>query len=148
MMKLSVGLSRKVSDNHFGSKGGNIGLEVEVDSTLLSDPSKLQGHIQLLFDMVRLSLEEELNGKDKESSEELRNLSEPHAMAGQEAAKPAQNLPVRKASERQLSLIQELVRKAKIPFKPLLEERKVSTFHELTLQQASGLITELKAMVG
>ena len=147
-MKLSVGLSRKVSDNHFGSKGGNIGLEVEVDSTLLSDPSRLQGHIQSLFEMVRLSLEEELSDKDEGSQQEARDTGNQNALVSQEVAKPAQSMPVRKASERQLSLIQELVRKAKIPFRPLLEERKVSTFHELTLQQASGLITELKAMVG
>mgnify|MGYP006275530279 FL=1 len=147
-MKLSVGLSRKVSDNHFGSKGGNIGLEVEVDSTLLSDPSRLQGHIQSLFEMVRLSLEEELSDKEEGSQQEARDTGNQNALVSQEVAKPAQSMPVRKASERQLSLIQELVRKAKIPFRPLLEERKVSTFHELTLQQASSLITELKAMVG
>ena len=147
-MKLSVGLSRKVSDNHFGSKGGNIGLEVEVDSTLLSDPSRLQGHIQSLFEMVRLSLEEELSDKEEGSQQEARDTGNQNALVSQEVAKPAQAMPIRKASERQLSLIQELVRKAKIPFRPLLEERKVSTFHELTLQQASGLITELKALVG
>lgn len=148
MMKLSVGLSRKVSDNHFGSSGGNLGIEVEVDSTLLNDPSRFQDHIQSLFQMVRKALEEELDHKEEGNSKEIKDPVDPNAPDSHEPATPTQNLPIRKASERQLCLIQELVRKAKIPFKPLLEERKVSALHELTLQQASGLITELKAMVG
>jgi hypothetical protein len=148
MMKLSVGLSRKVSDNHYGSKGGNIGLEVEVDSILLGDPSRLRGHMKQLFDMVRKALDEELNDGRENNPDEPENPALKGAMAGHEVVKPEQNAAIRMASGKQLSLIQELVRKAKIPFQPLLEERKVHALHELTLQQASGLITELKAMVG
>jgi hypothetical protein len=143
MMKLSVGLSRKVSDNHYGSKGGNIGLEVEVDSILLGDPSRLRGYMKQLFDMVRKALDEELNDGRENNPDEPENPALKGAIAGHEVVKPEQNAAIRMASGKQ-----ELVRKAKIPFQPLLEERKVHALHELTLQQASGLITELKAMVG
>jgi hypothetical protein len=53
--------------------------------------------------------------------------------------------PVRYASEKQLALIQGLLRKSKIPFQPLLGECKVGSFNELTVQQASRMIESLKA---
>ena len=52
--------------------------------------------------------------------------------------------PVRYASEKQLALIQGLIRKSKIPYQPLLGECKVSSFNELTVQQASRMIESLK----
>jgi hypothetical protein len=30
MIRLNVGASRKVSDNHYGSKGGNVNIELEL----------------------------------------------------------------------------------------------------------------------
>lgn len=61
-MKLNVGASRKVTDNNYGSRGASINVEMEVDSTLVAEPAKLQDKIRQLFDVVRVSLVEELNG--------------------------------------------------------------------------------------
>jgi len=41
-----------------------------------------------------------------------------------------------------------LIRRGKITFQPLLDERKVGSFNELTVSQASWLIGELKAKIG
>ena len=53
-------------------------------------------------------------------------------------------VPVRYASEKQLALIQGLLRKGKIPFQHLLAEQKPASFNELTVQQASRMIESLK----
>ena len=61
-MKLNVGASRKVTDNNYGSRGASVNLELELDASLVAEPTKLQERIRDLFDLVRASLAEELNG--------------------------------------------------------------------------------------
>jgi len=147
MMRLNVGLSKKVSDNQFGSKGGNIWLEVEIDASLLGDSSKLQEQIHQLFCLVRKALDEEL-GIQSNSAQEANEPRKQCSFANNGLIKPNSNVPPRLASEKQLSLIQGLIRRGKIPFQPLLDERKVGSFNELTVSQASWLIGELKAKIG
>src|SRR2546421_2001743 len=61
-LKLNVGASRKVSDNHYGSRGASVNLELELDASLITEPTRLQERIRQLFSLVRVSLTEELNG--------------------------------------------------------------------------------------
>src|SRR5438067_1034029 len=61
-MKLCVGLSRKVGEPNYSSRGGSIHLEVEVDGSLLADPQQLHKRIRQCFALARSALEEELNG--------------------------------------------------------------------------------------
>lgn len=146
-MKLNVGLSKKVTDHQFGSKGGNIGLEVEIDASLLGDSSKLQGRIHQLFCQVRKALDNELQS-DKGGSVEVKELSDHTSFAVSDVRNPTAKGSSRMASEKQLSLIQGLLRRGKIPFQPLLDERKVGSFNELSVSQASELISDLKAKTG
>jgi hypothetical protein len=146
MIKLNVGASRKVSDNHYGSRGGCVNIEVEIDSSLVGDSAKLQAQIRHLFEQARRSLAEELQANNENvcvvDSHYQRNES---SFSGTGAG-PAVSVPtVRYASEKQLALIQGLIRKSKIPYQPLLGECKVNSFNELTVQQASRMIESLKA---
>jgi hypothetical protein len=61
-LKLNIGASRKVTDNNYGSRGASVNLEMELDTTLATDPPKLQEKIRYLFQVARTSLAEELNG--------------------------------------------------------------------------------------
>jgi hypothetical protein len=61
-LKLNVGASRKVTDNNYGSRGASVNLEMELDTTLVTDPPKLQEKIRHLFQVARTSLAEEING--------------------------------------------------------------------------------------
>src|SRR4051794_8955780 len=61
-LKLNIGLSRKIGEANYGSRGGSVNVELEVDSSLVAEPSKLQERIRQLFGLVRTSLAEELNG--------------------------------------------------------------------------------------
>ena len=148
MIKLNVGASRKVSDNHYGSKGGNVNIELELDSSLALDSQKLRDHIRKLFDLANASLTEELQANNEhvcvEDSHQQRDEVSFNGN-GSGAGHAVSVAPTRFASEKQLSLIQGLLRKGKIPFQPLLGECKVSSFNELTVQQASRMIESLKA---
>ena len=146
MIKLNVGASRKVSDNHYGSRGGCVNVELELDSTIALDSQKLRDHIRKLFDLANASLEEELQGTTEPASvEELRHHRNDDSFNGNGAGNAVPVPPVRYASEKQLALIQGLIRKSKIPYQPLLGECKVGSFNELTVQQASRMIESLKA---
>ena len=145
MIKLNVGACRKVSDNHYGSKGGNVNIELELDSSLTLDSQKLRDHIRKLFDLANASLEEELQANNEPASvEELRYQRDGSIFNGNGAGNAVSVAPTRYASEKQLALIQGLLRKSKIPYQPLLGECKVSSFNELTVQQASRMIESLK----
>ena len=145
MIKLNVGASRKVSDNHYGSRGGNVNIELELDSTLALDSQKLRDHIRKLFDLANASLSEELQGTAEPSSvEDSHQQREGANLNGNGAGNAVTVTPVRYASEKQLALIQGLLRKSKIPYQPLLGECKVGSFNELTVQQASRMIENLK----
>jgi hypothetical protein len=145
MIKLNVGACRKVSDNHYGSKGGNVNIELELDSSLALDSQKLRDHIRKLFDLANASLEEELQANNEPASvEELRYQRDGSIFNGNGAGNAVSVAPTRYASEKQLALIQGLLRKSKIPYQPLLGECKVSSFNELTVQQASRMIESLK----
>src|SRR5580692_11118004 len=61
-LKLNLGLCRKVGESNYGSRGANINVEMEVDSSLVTEPDKLKERIRHLFGLVRASLAEELNG--------------------------------------------------------------------------------------
>ena len=146
MIKLNVGASRKVSDNHYGSRGGNVNIELELDSTLALDSTKLRDHIRKLFDLANASLTEELQANNEHASVEDSHQQRDGAnLNGNGAGNAVAVVPVRYASEKQLALIQGLIRKSKIPFQPLLGECKVNSFNELTVQQASRMIESLKA---
>ena len=147
MIRLNVGASRKVSDNHYGSKGGNVNIELELDSSLALDSQKLRDHIRKLFDLANASLEEELQGTTEPASVEDSHQRDGASFNGNGngAGNVISVVPVRYATEKQLALIQGLLRKSKIPYQPLLGECKVSSFNELTVQQASRMIESLKA---
>ena len=60
MIKLNVGLSKKVGTANYGSKGATVNIEAEVDSNLIQDPHRLKEQLRRLFGLARNSLEEEL----------------------------------------------------------------------------------------
>ena len=143
MIKLSVGACTKITDGNYGSRGGNVNIELELDSSLALDSQKLRDHIRKLFDLANASLEEELQANNEPASVED---SHHHGanLNGNGAGNASTVAPVRYATEKQLSLIQGLLRKSKIPYQPLLGECKVGSFNELTVQQASRMIENLK----
>ena len=61
-LKLNLGLSRKVGETNYGSRGASVNIEMELESALVGEPVKLLERIRQIFDTVRSSLADELNG--------------------------------------------------------------------------------------
>ena len=59
-VKLNIGLSRKVGEASFGSRGASINLEVELDNGVLNDPGQLRDRVLDLYLLARQSVDEEL----------------------------------------------------------------------------------------
>ena len=145
MIRLNVGASRKVSDNHYGSRGGNVNIELELDSSLALDSTKLRDHIRKLFDLANASLSEELQGTAEPASvEELRHQRNDDSFNGNGAGNAVTVTPVRFATEKQIICIQGLARKHGVPVPELLKQAGVRVFNDMTVRQASQMIESLK----
>src|SRR5262249_42889556 len=60
-LKLNIGLSRKVGEANYGSRGASVNVEIEVDSSLVNEPARLQEKMRQVFGLVRASVADELN---------------------------------------------------------------------------------------
>ena len=149
MIKLNVGACRKVSDNHYGSKGGNVNIEVEVDSSLVGDSAKLQAHIRHLFELARRSLTEELQANNEPACVDETYHQRDGAILngngnGNSNGNAVSVAPVRYATEKQIICIQGLARKHGVPVPELLKQAGVRMFNDMTVRQASAMIESLK----
>ncbi|QDU92617.1 hypothetical protein [Lignipirellula cremea] len=68
MLKLNVGLSRKIGEANYGSRGPSVHLELEVEAGLASEPDALRERVRQLFRMARASVDEELEGNAQASN--------------------------------------------------------------------------------
>lgn len=143
-LKVNVGLSRKVGEPSFGSRGANVNLEIELDQSLLNQPEQLQARIRQLFGMLRISLMQELQtGAAAESAAHL-----PSASGNGSPGKSPSNSrsSVRPATPSQAKALYAISRNQGIDLPRLLHERfQVTRADELTIAEASRLIDELKS---
>jgi hypothetical protein len=134
-LRVNVGLSKKVGEENFGSRGASVNLELELDSNLANEPGKLQDKIRQLFGLVRTSLTEELNG-----------ASNGHASAAATngaAAKPPAN--TRRATQSQIKALHAIAKDRRLDLGSLLNERfRVNRPDDLSIKQASELISSLQ----
>lgn len=140
-LKLNAGLSRKVADGNYGSRGASVNLELELDSALVNDPPKLQEKIKKLFTLVRTSVDEELNGNHPTSSEP--KPAEPSNGNGQNGHKNGNR---RQATQSQIRAIHAIARNRRIDVAKFLNERfHVNRPEALDIKTASLVIDALKA---
>ena len=145
MIKLHVSACKKITDGNYGSRGGSVGIEVEVDSSLVGDSAKLQAHIRHLFELARRSLTEELQASNEPASVEDSHQPNESSFNGNGAGNAVTVAPVRYASEKQIVCIQGLARKHGIPVPELLKQAGVRVFNDMSVRQASQMIESLKA---
>ena len=141
-LKLNIGASRKVADQHYGSRGASVNLEIELDTSLVKEPAKLQEKIRYLFSLARQSLAEELNGKSNPPNPTNDNG---HAN-GNGNGTPPRGGGQRQATQSQVKAIHAIARNRRIDVAQFLNERfHVSRPDDLTIKEASKAIDELKA---
>ena len=147
-LKVNVGLSRKVGETNYGSRGGSINVEMELDTALVNDPPRLQERIRQLFGLVRASLAEELNGNGKEIHPASNG---PSPAAGDQRSSngngpPRQANPPRPATQSQVKAIFAIARSQGMDVHQLLRDRfNVGRPDDLTVKEASQLIDSLKS---
>jgi hypothetical protein len=150
-LKLNLGLSRKIGEANYGSRGASVNVEMEVDSSLLVEPAKLQERIRQLFGLVRASLAEELYGGHGHDPAPVANgHGQAPADAGTEPApRPLpvpRRGPARPATASQVKALFAITKGQGLTLNPLLRERfRVGRPEDLSLREASQLIDELKA---
>jgi len=143
-LKLNCGLSRKIGEVNYGSRGASVNVELELESSLIGEPTKLQERIRQLFSVVRCSLTEELNG----------NGHAPSAPNGNDQSKPtttnngsgtSRTGGQRQATQSQVKAIHAIARSRRIDVGRFLNDRfHVSRPDDLTIKDASTAIDELK----
>ena len=138
MLKLNVGLSRKVGEANYGSRGASVNLELEVESALAGDPQTLQDRIRSLFRLARASVDEELNGNGRANG----HHGNGHNQNGHSNGSRRSN--GRSATASQVRAIHAIASRQRIDLTGELHQRYgVDRPDDLSISEASELIDSL-----
>ena len=176
-VKLNIGLSRKVGEASFGSRGASINLEVELDNGVLNDPDQLRDRVQDLYVLARQSVDEELqrpaeagpsepsqtngNGHGRISHTANGNGHKNGHANGQATNGRVTNghsptngnghgrIEVARATQSQIRAIFAISKRQGLDPHTVINDRyRVHKMEELTIREASALIDDLKIAVG
>lgn len=164
-MKLNVGLSRKVGEANYGSRGASVNLEQEVDATLINEPQRLQERIREMFRLAQEAVDEELHVEPPQPAANTQRSTGPAATASRQphangrngasrsattgyrsngnGRQPANTPPPATAS--QVRALHAIANQQRLDLSALLRERfELDQPEKLTIAEASDLIDELK----
>jgi hypothetical protein len=132
--RLTISATRKITDDNYS--GATVSIEADVDGCLATEPARLRERIRQLFELIRASLVEELNGG-------LAPTTPPAPPTNGPIVRPR---GVRPATRAQAKAIYVIAREQCVNLRELLRQRcGVDRPQELTLLQASALIEDLKS---
>ena len=141
MLKINIGLSRKIGEANYGSRGASVNLELEVDGGLVLQPEELRKKMRYLFELAKESVDEELNQGDRPESRANDNRTGNGHHNGHSRSNS------RKATNSQVRAIYVIADRNGIELGDLLRGRYgVTQSEELTITEASQLIDELKGV--
>jgi len=60
MIKLNAGVSRKIGEPNYGSRGASVNVELELESSVVNDTEALYEKIRRLFALAKKSVDDEL----------------------------------------------------------------------------------------
>ena len=176
-VKLNIGLSRKVGEASFGSRGASINLEVELDNGVLNDPGLLRDRVQDLYVLARQSVDEELqrpaeagpsepshtNGNEHGRISHTANgnghkngQANGHGTNGRvtNGHSPTNGnghgrIEVARATQSQIRAIFAISKRQGLDPHTVINDRyRVHKMEELTIREASALIDDLKSAAG
>ena len=146
-LRTNIGISRKVADNNYGSRGASVNLEVELDSSLIQEPERLQERIRQVFRLAQQSVDEELSRQNAANGHD--NGHTPPANGngrhnGNGNGKAHSN--GRKATASQVRALHAIASRQGLDLAVTMQERYgIDHAEDLGIGQASELIDELKA---
>jgi len=135
-MKLNVGVSRKVGQPDYGSRGASANIELELDTTEDQDTHALHDRMRQLFTVARDAVAEELGLSTQPSN----------TGGGQPPATNGNGRAVRPATEAQVRAINAICSRLGLDPHAEAHQRLGCGIQELTLPQASSLIDALKGL--
>ena len=170
-VKLNIGLSRKVGESNYGSRGASINLEVELDNGVLNDPDQLRERVHDLYVLARQSVDEELQRPaDADPSEFLYantnghpksngvahghghangHASNGHSSNGHSSNGKNGRIEVARATQSQIRAIFAISKRQGLDPHAVISERfRVHRMEDLTIREASALIDDLKNGTG
>ena len=137
MLKLNVGLSRKIGEPNYGSRGASVNIEAEVDSTTVRDPAVLKNRIRRLFQLAKESINEELHRDSDTSASTTSNPNRNRNGSKTQSRRPATNSQVR--------ALKAICERSRTNLVALIRDRfSYNRAEDLSLSEASKLIDELK----
>jgi hypothetical protein len=153
-LKTNVGVSRKVADQNYGSRGASVNLEVELDSTLINEPDRFHDRIRQVFRLAQSAIDEELirqqagdnnqaNGNGR-ASQPTQNGSNGRTNGYANGNGPAKTNG-RKATASQVRALHAIAHRQGLDLALTLQERfGIDHPEDLAIGQASELIDQLK----
>lgn len=138
-LKVNVGLSRKVADSNYGSRGASVNVELELDSSLIGDAAKFQEKIRQVYGLARASLNEELTN----------NGHQPAPTANGNGSKNGNGQRPRQATASQVKAINAIANNQRLDLaRYLTEHHRVGRPEDLDIKTASQVIDNLKSQEG
>ncbi|HQX49954.1 MAG TPA: hypothetical protein PLY87_01170 [Planctomycetaceae bacterium] len=167
-VKLNIGLSRKVGEANYGSRGASINLEVELDNGLLGDPGQLRDRVRDLYMLARQSVDDELqrpadagggehahvngNGHARHNNGHSSGNGNGHSQNnGQNNGHANGNgqqprMEVARATQSQIRAIFAITKRQGLDANVLIRDRyRIHRMDDLSIREASALIDELKS---
>jgi hypothetical protein len=142
-LKANVGLSRKVADNNYGSRGASINIELELDSSLIGEPAKFQDRIRQVYALARTALNEELNGNGHANAPTNGVGSAANGSANGNGASGQRPRP---ATQSQLKALHAIARSQRLDLAQYLtQHHRVNRPEDLDIKAASKVIDALKS---
>jgi hypothetical protein len=137
-LTLNVGVSKKVGEANYSSRGASVNVEMELEGALANEPDKFRARVRQLFGMARDAVDEELHNGHSQAS----NGANGHnGSNGHDSGPPA--------TASQARALHAIAKKQHVDLQHLLHGRfGVGKPEELLLKQASELIDELNSRNG
>ena len=163
MLRLNAGLSRKIGQPDYGSRGAMVNVEIELPTEVLRDAEKLRRQVAGVFDTLREAVDEELGvtpgptGDPREDrwrpTADVRRNGDGAGHGGNGhvangagyAANGRGGLP---CTEKQVRALHAFSRRAGADLTAELRRLGVTTAEELSRRQASEAIDRFKERAG
>jgi len=151
-LKTNVGVSRKIADNAFGSRGANVSLEVELDSTLIQEPERFHERIRHVFRLAQQAVDEELarqnasNGQNNGHTAAANGNGNGHHNGNGNGHTAQRRSGGRRATASQARALRAIADRQGLDLVAELRNRfGVEQPEDLSISEASSLIDELKS---
>ena len=145
-LTLNVGLTKKVGEANYGSRGASVNFDVELEANLTGEPEQLRERIRYLFALAKDAVEEELSGDSPASTNDHHGNSNGNGHNGNGSSNGSRRSSNgRPATASQVRAIHAIASRNHVNLDGHLSEFGVSEPDDLSVSQASELIDTLKA---